>query len=105
MVAGTLRNVLASTDLNMPRGARLRILMGPSRVSNTLIPHRLSIYFPDPRSGELKHAATAALTDRGNYVLGLAPPDIVFPEEDTEEINVNNLPTRLSLDLGDGAQA
>ena len=93
MVAGTLRNVLASSDLSMPKGARLRILMGPSRVSNTLIPHRLSIYFPDPRSSELKHAATAALTDRGNYVLGLAPPDIVFPEEDTEEINVNNLPT------------
>jgi murein DD-endopeptidase MepM/ murein hydrolase activator NlpD len=93
MVAGTLRNVLASADLKMPKGARLRILMGPSRVSNTLIPHRLSIYFPDPRSGELKHAATAALTDRGNYVLGLAPPDIVFPKEDTEEINVNNLPT------------
>src|SRR5690606_29384420 len=36
---------------------------------------------------------TAALTDRGNYVLGLAPPDIAFPEEDTEEINVNNLPS------------
>ena len=91
MVAGTLRNVLAST--NMPKGARLRILMGPSRISNTLIPHRLSIYFPDPRSSESKHAATAALTDRGNYVLGLAPADIVFADEDTEEINVNNLPS------------
>lgn len=91
MVAATLKNVLNSS--NMPEGARLRILMGPSRISETLIPHRLSIYFPDSRTGEIKHAATAALTDRGNYVLGLAPPDIAFPEEDTEEINVNNLPT------------
>ncbi len=91
MVAATLRNVLNSA--NMPAGARLRILMGPSRTSDTLIPHRLSIYFPDQRTGEIKHAATAALTDRGNYVLGLAPPDIAFPAEDTEEINVNNLPS------------
>jgi murein DD-endopeptidase MepM/ murein hydrolase activator NlpD len=91
MVATTLKNVLNSA--NMPAGARLRILMGPSRTSETLIPHRLSIYFPNARTGEIKHAATAALTDRGNYVLGLAPPDIAFPEEDTEEINVNNLPS------------
>lgn len=90
MIAGTLRNVLASTD--MPRGAKLRILMGPSRTSETLIPHRLSIYVPTEQ-GELMHAATAALTDRGNYVLGLAPAEITFPDEDTEEINVNNLPT------------
>lgn len=91
MVAATLRNVLNSTTV--PVGARLRILMGPSRTSETLIPHRLSIYFPDPRTGEIKHAATAALTDRGNYVLGLAPAEIEFPEEDTEQINVNNLPS------------
>jgi murein DD-endopeptidase MepM/ murein hydrolase activator NlpD len=91
MISATLKNVLSST--NVPGGARLRILMGPARNSQTLIPHRLSIYFPDPKSGEIKHAATAALTDRGNYVLGLEPPKIEFPEEDTEEINVNNLPS------------
>ena len=91
MISATLKNVLSST--NVPRGARLRILMGPARNANTLIPHRLSVYFPDPKSGEIKHAATAALTDRGNYVLGLEPPKIEFPEEDTEEINVNNLPS------------
>jgi murein DD-endopeptidase MepM/ murein hydrolase activator NlpD len=91
MIAATLKNVLQST--NVPGGARLRILMGPARNSQTLIPHRLSIYFPDPKTGEIKHAATAALTDRGNYVLGLEPPKIEFPEEDTEEINVNNLPS------------
>jgi murein DD-endopeptidase MepM/ murein hydrolase activator NlpD len=34
-----------------------------------------------------------ALTDRGTYVLGQAPAMIAFPDEDTEEINVNNLPT------------
>lgn len=91
MISATLKNVLQST--NVPGGARLRILMGPSRNSQTLIPHRLSIYFPDPKSGEIKHAATAALTDRGSYVLGLEPPKIEFPDEDTEEINVNNLPS------------
>jgi murein DD-endopeptidase MepM/ murein hydrolase activator NlpD len=91
MIAATLKNVLQST--NVPGGARLRILMGPARNSQTLIPHRLSIYFPDTKTGEIKHAATAALTDRGNYVLGLEPPKIEFPEEDTEEINVNNLPS------------
>lgn len=91
MISQTLKNVLQST--NVPGGARLRILMGPARNSQTLIPHRLSIYFPDPKSGEIKHAATAALTDRGSYVLGLEPPMIEFPEEDTEEINVNNLPS------------
>jgi murein DD-endopeptidase MepM/ murein hydrolase activator NlpD len=90
MVSATLKNVLNSA--NMPKGARLRILMGPSRTSETLIPHRLSIYFPNS-AGEIRHAATAALTDRGNYVLGLAPPDIAFANEDTEEINVNNLPS------------
>jgi len=67
--------------------------MGPSRTSDTLIPHRLSIYIPDVQTSQIKHAATAALTDRGNYVLGLAPPEIAFPDEDTEEINVNNLPS------------
>ncbi|OEO30580.1 hypothetical protein VW23_020760 [Devosia insulae DS-56] len=91
MVSATLKNVLSSA--NVPGGARLRILMGPARNSQTLIPHRLSIYFPDPATGEIKHAATAALTDRGSYVLGLEPPKIEFPEEDTEEINVNNLPS------------
>lgn len=91
MVSATLKNVLASA--NVPNGARLRILMGPARNAQTLIPHRLSIYFPDATTGEIKHAATAALTDRGNYVLGLEPTKIEFPEEDTEEINVNNLPS------------
>ena len=90
MVSATLKNVLPST--NMPRGVRLRILFGPSRNSDSLIPYRMSIYFPD-RSGAPRHAATVALTDRGNYVLGLAPAEIDFPEEDTEEINVANLPS------------
>ncbi|MHB1102660.1 MAG: M23 family metallopeptidase [Devosia sp.] len=90
MVSSTLKNVLPS--MTMPNGARLRILFGPSRNSDSLIPYRMSIYFPDS-AGTLKHAATAALTDRGSYVLGLAPAEIEFPEEDTEEINVANLPT------------
>lgn len=74
MVSATLKNVLSSA--NVPGGARLRILLGPARNSQTLIPHRLSIYFPDPKTGEIKHAVTAALTDRGSYVLGLEPPAI-----------------------------
>ena len=52
----------------------------------------LTIYVhDDPRDD--KHAATVALTDSGPYVLALAPPDIKFPAEDTEDVNVANLPT------------
>ncbi len=84
-ITTTLHNVYPRTDL--PQGARLRILFGPSRIAETVIPYRLSIYISDT------HVATVALTDRGRYVLATKPPDIVFPEEDTEEVNVNNLPT------------
>jgi len=94
MIAGieeTLENVFPSTDL--PAGARLRILFGPSRTSNTLIPYRLSIYLHDDGADIDVHRATVALTDKGQYVLGLAPAEIEFPEEDTEEVNVANLPS------------
>ena len=87
----TLQNVFPSTDL--PAGARLRILFGPSRTSNTLIPYRLSIYLHDNGADVDVHRATVALTDKGQYVLGLAPAEIEFPEEDTEEVNVANLPS------------
>ncbi|WP_108398771.1 M23 family metallopeptidase [Devosia submarina] len=87
----TLQNVFPSTQL--PAGTRLRILFGPSRTSNSLIPYRMSIYTHDASANTDVHRATVALTDKGQYVLGLAPPDIVFPEEDTEEINVANLPS------------
>ena len=41
-----------------------------------------------------KHAATVALTDRGDYVLGArAARKSRSPTEDTEEVNVPNLPT------------
>lgn len=90
-IESTLENVFPSTDL--PAGARLRILLGPSRTSNTLIPYRLSIYLHDEASGQDVHRATVALTDKGQYVLGLAPAEIEFPEEDTEEVNVANLPS------------
>jgi murein DD-endopeptidase MepM/ murein hydrolase activator NlpD len=91
MMAASLRNVLKPD--NVPAGAKLRILMGPARNEPRLIPHRLSVYIPDATSGTMRHAATAALTDRGNYVLGSEPPTIEFPAEDTEQINVNNLPS------------
>jgi murein DD-endopeptidase MepM/ murein hydrolase activator NlpD len=39
------------------------------------------------------HAATVSLTDQNQYVLAVKPGEVTFPEEDTEEINVNNLPT------------
>lgn len=90
-IEGTLENVFPSTEL--PHGARLRILFGPSRTSNTLIPYRLSIYLHDDGSDLDVHRATVALTDKGQYVLGLAPAEIEFPEEDTEEVNVANLPS------------
>src|SRR6185312_2614461 len=44
-ITATLHNVYPSTDL--PQGARLRILFGPSRNSDTLIPYRMSIYIED----------------------------------------------------------
>ncbi len=90
-IEATLKNVFPSTEL--PAGTRLRILFGPSRTSNSLIPYRMSIYTHDANTNADVHRATVALTDKGQYVLGLAPPDIVFPEEDTEEINVANLPS------------
>ncbi len=90
-IGGTLKNVYP--DPTLPAHARLRILFGASRTSDTLIPYRLSIYVHDDASNTDKHAATVALTDRGAYVLGLAPSEIKFPDEDTEEVNVSNLPT------------
>jgi len=75
------------STVDLPVGSHLRILFGPNRTRDTLIPYRTSIYVGDG------HAATVALTDSGQYVLGQAPPAIEFPEEDTEQINVNNLPT------------
>jgi len=84
-IAPQLKNLYELTTLE--KGARLRILFGPSRIADTVIPYRLSIYVKD------RHVATLALTDRGRYVISTKPPDIVFPAEDTEEVNVNNLPT------------
>src|SRR5690606_20157550 len=66
---------------------------GPSRSSESLIPYRMSIYIHDNATDKDRHAATVALTDRGQYVLATEPPQITFPEEDTEEINVANLPS------------
>ena len=90
-ISATLKNVYPSTTL--PAHARLRILFGASRTSDVLIPYRLSIYVHNDATNTDDHAATVALTDRGTYVLGLAPSEIAFPEEDTEEVNVSNLPT------------
>jgi len=90
-VTNTLRNVFPSTDL--AAGSRLRILFGPAPQGETLVPYRMSIYVRNTRNNTDMHAATVALTDRGQYVLGLAPPEIEFPDEDTEEINVSNLPS------------
>ena len=90
-ISATLTNVYPSTTLAV--GARLRILFGASRTSDVLIPYRLSIYVHDGKTNTDQHAATVALTDRGTYVLGLAPSEIAFPEEDTEEVNVSNLPS------------
>ncbi|HEY9011321.1 MAG TPA: M23 family metallopeptidase, partial [Devosia sp.] len=90
MMTSTLRNVLPS--MSMPKGAKLRILFGPSRNTDTLIPYRMSIYYPDA-TGTPQHAATAALTDRGSYVLGLAPTEIAFPEDDVEATDVAALPS------------
>lgn len=91
MIGRTLANVLPQGTI--PADTKLRILMGPSRSAPTQVPYRLSIYFHDPASGEVRHAATAALTDRGGYVVGQAPDAIQFPEEDTEAADVTALPS------------
>lgn len=90
-ISTTLHNVFPVVDL--PPEARLRILFGPSRTSSSLIPYRMSIYVHDDIGNTEVHRATVALTDKGQYVLGLAPAEINFPDEDTEEINVANLPS------------
>ncbi|KFC61993.1 Peptidase, M23 family [Devosia sp. LC5] len=91
MVENTLKNLIPATGL--PAGIRLRILYGPLNSSSTsLVPYRMSIYRPDGTSGD-PHIATVALTDTGQYVVGLAPDFVAFPKEDAEQINVSNLPS------------
>lgn len=91
--ATTIRSVMAalqtnSSDVNLPVGSHLRLLFGPNRTNDALIPYRTSIYGNDD-----VHWRTIALTDNGQYVLGQEPTPIEFPEEDVEQINVNNLPS------------
>ncbi|MBU1304039.1 MAG: M23 family metallopeptidase [Alphaproteobacteria bacterium] len=91
LVMDALRNVLPTTTL--PARTRLRILYGPlSREATSLVPYRLSLYEP-LADDTYQHEATVALTDTGQYVLGIKPDFIEFPDEDTEEINVANLPS------------
>lgn len=91
LVENTLKNLIPATGL--PAGIRLRILYGPLAADSTsLVPYRMSIYRPDGTTGD-PHIATVALTDTGQYVVGLAPDFLPFPPEDAEQINVSNLPT------------
>jgi murein DD-endopeptidase MepM/ murein hydrolase activator NlpD len=91
MVENTLANLIPAAGL--PAGIRLRILYGPlSQSSDSLVPYRMSIYRPDGAPGD-RHIATVALSDNGQYVVGLQPDWVNFPAEDVEQINVGNLPT------------
>ncbi|QDZ11691.1 M23 family metallopeptidase [Devosia ginsengisoli] len=91
LVTDALRNVLRSTDLAAL--TRLRILYGPlSHEATSLVPYRLSLYLPRS-DGSYEYKATVALTDTGQYVLGIEPDFVEFPEGDTEEVNVANLPS------------
>ena len=90
-LGATVKNVFP--DPTLPVGAHVRILLGPAPNSDTLIPYRLSIYVHDDAGNTDRHIVTVARTDRGAYVIGLAPSPIPFPTEDTEEVNVSNLPT------------
>lgn len=91
MVEGSLANLIPAGGL--PEGIRLRILYGPSTNGVTsLVPYRMSIYRPEGAAGD-RHIATVALSDNGQYVVGLQPDWVDFPEEDVEQINVGNLPT------------
>ena len=84
-VTRAMHNVFPQADLRA--GTRLRILFGPMRGSDTFIPYRVSIY------DDTVHRVTVALTDQGRYVTALEPPVIEFSEEDTEEVNLGNMPT------------
>jgi murein DD-endopeptidase MepM/ murein hydrolase activator NlpD len=91
MVENTLANLMPAGGL--PAGIRLRILYGPlTNDSNSLVPYRMSIYRPEGMQGD-PHIATVALSDNGQYVVGLQPDWVDFPKEDIEQINVGNLPT------------
>ncbi|KFL29878.1 hypothetical protein JP75_17325 [Devosia riboflavina] len=91
MVENTLANLMPASGL--PAGIRLRILYGPlTSDSNSLVPYRMSIYRPEGVQGD-PHIATVALSDNGQYVVGLQPDWVDFPHEDIEQINVGNLPT------------
>ncbi|MBO9590725.1 M23 family metallopeptidase [Devosia sp.] len=91
MVENTLANLMPASGL--PAGIRLRILYGPlTSDSNSLVPYRMSIYRPEGIQGD-PHIATVALSDNGQYVVGLQPDWVDFPHEDIEQINVGNLPT------------
>jgi murein DD-endopeptidase MepM/ murein hydrolase activator NlpD len=91
LVESALANLMPAGGL--PAGIRLRILYGPlSSSPDNLVPYRMSIYRPDGASGD-RHLATVALSDNGQYVVGLQPDWVEFPEEDVEQINVGNLPT------------
>jgi murein DD-endopeptidase MepM/ murein hydrolase activator NlpD len=91
MVEGTLANLIPAGGL--PTGIRLRILYGPlTSAPDSLVPYRMSIYRPDGAPGD-RHIATVALSDTGQYVVGLQPDWVDFPTEDVEQINVGNLPT------------
>lgn len=91
LVEGTLANLMPAGGL--PAGIRLRILYGPLTNSpNSLAPYRMSIYRPEGAPGD-RHIATVALSDNGQYVVGLQPDWVEFPSEDVEQINVGNLPT------------
>lgn len=84
-VTRAMHNVFPQANLRA--GTRLRILFGPMRGSDTFIPYRVSIY------DDTVHRVTVALTDQGRYVTALEPPVIEFSEEDTEEVNLGNMPT------------
>ncbi|KKB07565.1 hypothetical protein VE26_12645 [Devosia chinhatensis] len=91
MVESTLANLMPAGGL--PEGIRLRILYGPlTKAPESLVPYRMSIYRPEGAPGD-RHIATVALSDTGQYVVGLQPDWVEFPAEDVEQINVGNLPS------------
>ena len=91
MVERTLASLMPAAGL--PAGIRLRILYGPLGTGATsLVPYRMSIYRPEGAPGD-RHIATVALSDNGQYVVGLQPDWVDFPAEDVEQINVGNLPS------------
>ena len=92
-----------STRADPPKGARVRILFGPSRTRH-LILYRLSIYFHDGTTNTDAQRRDGRAQRPGTYVIGSSPPTSHSPRP-TPRRGFRRASVALPLDMGDRAQA